>query len=323
MFTDRVTITAQAGRGGNGSASFRREKYIPRGGPDGGDGGRGGSVYVVSRENLFSLEGIQNRSVFRAGDGGDGAKKKKSGRNGEHCLIRVPAGTTVEDADTGEALGEILTAQDKVLVAAGGAGGRGNCHFATPQNRTPTYCEPGIEGESRAIALDLRLPSDVALVGMPQSGKSSLLAALTNARPRIGNYPFVTHRPMPGVCRVNDFSSFLVLDLPGLVRGSSEGQGVGNRFLKHLTRARILLFVLDAAGELPADEQADILRGEIEAYDPELLDRDTMTLINRCDLTEKKAGRKAKKPRTARASALTGEGIPELTEMLARALGLS
>lgn len=297
---DSVTIGVRAGRGGDGAVSFRREKYVPRGGPDGGDGGRGGNVVLVSTEKTPSLDQIRNNSVYRAELGAAGGRSRKSGAQGEDLLINVPPGTSVFDAETGEPLGELPDPGERLVVAAGGAGGRGNCHFATPKNRAPLQWEPGLEGGERELKLVFSVPAEAGVVGLPGSGKSSLVAAVSNSKTKIGDYEFTTLQPQLGTCSVDPTSRFRILDMPALVEGSSEGRGVGNAFLRHLHRVKLVVYLIDGARlrEIPAAEQFEILRNEVAAYDTEYAKKDLLIVINKIDAAGAECGDEA------------GEGLP-------------
>jgi len=324
---DQVTILVSAGRGGSGIVSFRREKYVPRGGPDGGDGGRGGGVIISADDKIQNLESIRNRGEYRAEPGSAGAKSRKSGRSAENLLIRVPPGTAVFDEDTDEQLADLAAHGDSVIAAAGGSGGRGNCHFATPRNRVPQEWEPGAEGETRNIRLLFSMPADVAVVGLPDAGKSSLAGALTHAKIKIAEYPFTTRTPQIGICRAGPAASFKIIDMPALVEGSSEGRGIGNGFLNHLRRVRLIAYLIDATlpDGLTEEKQLKILRDEIAAYDPEFLNKKEMVIINKADAAET-PGRAAKvkgfRGKAARVSAREKTGLEETVKIIADLLEL-
>lgn len=319
MFQDVLVITVAAGRGGNGAVSFRREKFVPKGGPDGGDGGRGGSVYLRARGSVDSLSRLSKRT-YKAEDGEHGRGSQQHGRGGEDLVIEVPRGTRVFDADTGELLADLTEEGQTVLVARGGAGGRGNMHFVSPTRQAPRFAEAGEEGEKRRLRLELMLIADVGLVGYPNAGKSSLLAAMTRAHPKIAPYPFTTLSPNLGVVEVSEEERFTLADIPGIIEGASEGKGLGLEFLRHIARTRVLLYVLDAADE-PL-KTLETLRKEVGAYDPALLRRPSLVALNKVDLLEEEAV-KALADALAReglavlpVSALTGAGLPALKEAL-------
>jgi GTP-binding protein len=292
MFLDDVTITVRGGDGGNGASTFRREAHVPRGGPDGGDGGRGGSVYLRVDPGETMLHDYRFRHHFRAEPGGRGTGSKKHGKAGADLELKVPPGTVVRDLATGDLLADLVTHEQRVMVVRGGRGGLGNVHFATSTNRAPTHAQKGEPGEERRIKLELRLIADVGLVGLPNAGKSTLLAALTAATPQIANYPFTTLEPNLGVLGLSDERRVTVADMPGLIEGASGGAGLGHAFLRHVSRNRILAHVVDlAAGDPERDYQ--VIRDELEAHDPVLLDKLTLVVGNKLDLPEAKANEKA------------------------------
>jgi GTP-binding protein len=286
-FVDEATIEVVAGDGGNGVATFRREKFIPRGGPDGGDGGDGGSVWLVADENLNTLVDFRYRRSHRAERGENGKGRQMYGRKGADLKVRVPPGTRVSDADTGELLGELLRHGQTLLVARGGRRGIGNLHFKSSTNRAPRQFTHGTPGEHRTLALELLLLADVGLLGMPNAGKSSLIARISSARPKIADYPFTTLYPNLGVVRVDHERSFVIADVPGLIEGAAEGAGLGVRFLKHLSRTRLLLHLVDIAQLDPAADPAADVRGilrELEKFGGELAQRERWLVLNKVDL---------------------------------------
>ncbi|MEO0009127.1 MAG: GTPase ObgE [candidate division WOR-3 bacterium] len=312
-FVDEAIISVRAGDGGDGCISFRREKYVPRGGPDGGDGGDGGSVILRGSEHLQTLADYLYRRRYQAGRGQHGMGKNRHGRNGEDVVLPVPLGTDVYDALTGEKLGEILHEGQELVVAQGGEGGRGNARFATPVEQAPRKAEPGAKGEERTLRLVLRLLADIGIVGLPNAGKSTLLRALTSARPRVADYPFTTLTPNLGVITGRNFR-FTVADMPGIIAGAHEGKGLGLRFLRHIERTRMLLYVVDGAGT-PA-EDLKILQEELRLYDQKLLSRPAVLVLNKADLI------KGKKPSVSASmpavwvSALLGTGLERLQQLI-------
>ncbi|MCP4128121.1 MAG: GTPase ObgE [Gammaproteobacteria bacterium] len=286
-FVDEASITVEAGDGGNGAASFRREKYIPKGGPDGGDGGDGGSVYLLSDSGLNTLVDFRHMRRHRAERGQNGMGRNCTGRSGEDIYVRVPVGTRVIDEETQETIGELLKHGEKLLVAKGGFHGIGNARFKSSTNRTPRQFTHGTEGERRQLHLELILLADVGLLGMPNAGKSSLITKVSSARPKVADYPFTTLYPNLGVVSVGASRSFVVADIPGVIEGASEGAGLGIQFLKHLDRTRLLLHLVDIAPMVETADPADEVRkiaSELQNYSPELAERERWLVINKVDL---------------------------------------
>jgi GTP-binding protein len=286
-FIDEADIRVEAGSGGDGCVSFRREKFIPRGGPDGGDGGDGGSVYLVAREGINTLADFRARRRFRAESGRGGSGQNMTGASGADLLIEVAKGTEVHDLDTGEALGDLTRDGERLLVAKGGQGGRGNTRFKTSVNRAPRQFDRGGAGESRHLQLALKLLADVGLLGAPNAGKSTLTRALSAARPKVADYPFTTLHPQLGVVSVGTERSFVIADIPGLIEGASAGAGLGIRFLKHLERTRLLLHVVDACAELTGGDAVELHRAveaEIGQYSDVLVARPRWLVLNKLDL---------------------------------------
>jgi GTP-binding protein len=286
-FIDEADIRVEAGAGGRGCVSFRREKFIPRGGPDGGDGGDGGTVYLIAREGINTLADFRVQRRFRAESGRGGSGKDMTGAAGADLVIEVAKGTVVTDLDTGEMLGDLSHDGDRLLVARGGQGGRGNTRFKTSVNRAPRQSDPGEPGEKRHLGLALKLLADVGLLGAPNAGKSTLTRALSAARPKVADYPFTTLHPHLGVVHVGTDRSFVVADIPGLIEGAAQGAGLGIRFLKHLERTRLLLHVVDACEELSGGDPAATYRavkGELGEYSDALADRPRWLVLNKLDL---------------------------------------
>lgn len=285
MFIDRVTVKVEAGTGGSGVASFRREKYVPMGGPDGGDGGRGGDVLVRADSNLSTLLDYTYRDRWVAGRGGHGMGNNKTGADGEDVVLPVPPGTIVRDLDTGETVGEVLAHGDELLVARGGRGGKGNTFFVSPTHRSPRESQPGEEGEARSLELELQLIADVGLVGQPNAGKSTLLSVISAARPKIADYPFTTLSPNLGVVSLSGHRTFVVADIPGIIEGAHEGRGLGLQFLRHVERTRILalLIPIDA---MDWQQEYDQLRTELRAYSSELVERPHCVVFTKLDLLD-------------------------------------
>lgn len=314
-----MEITVQAGKGGDGGLSFLRLKYVPRGGPDGGHGGDGGSVWLEAIEDNSSLQRIVPRYLHRAGTGGQGEGRKRAGRKGEDLVIQVPVGTTAYDTATGNVVADLLEVGQRELVAQGGEGGRGNASFATSTRRIPRFAELGTPGQRRQLRLELRTIADVGLVGFPNAGKSSLLAAMSNARPEIASYPFTTLSPNLGVVN-RDLDRFTMADIPGIIEDAHRGKGLGLEFLRHISRTRLLLFVLDIAEDPAGNLTA--LRAELEAYDEELLGLPAAVVLNKTDLADDHEVRSAEQELAAfglpvlSVSALDGTGIGELRDTL-------
>jgi GTP-binding protein len=282
-FIDRVTVKASAGTGGSGASSFARFKYIPKGGPDGGDGGRGGSIYVRGDPNLATLLDYRYRNVWKAERGQHGKGKTKTGASGDDLYLPVPPGTEIRNADTGEFIGEVLKADDVILVARGGKGGRGNARFATSTHQAPREWEPGEEGQERTLELVLKLIADVGLVGEPNAGKSSLLAAISAARPKIADYPFTTLEPNLGVVGLSGSRSFVVADIPGIIEGAHEGKGLGLKFLQHVERTRVLAFLVPIDSADP-DAVYRQLRNEVRSYSEPLFEKPHVVVLSKRDL---------------------------------------
>src|SRR5512134_880537 len=321
-FIDEAIIEVHAGKGGDGSAAFRRERYVPRGGPSGGDGGRGGSVWAVADRNLNTLIDYRFARLHRARDGAAGGGADKYGRGGDDVELRVPVGTVVRDAGSGEAIADLARDGDRVLLARGGRGGLGNLHFKSSVNRAPRQFTRGEPGESRELALELRVLADVGLLGLPNAGKSTLIRAVSSARPKVADYPFTTLHPNLGVVRVAEDASFVIADIPGLIEGAAEGAGLGHQFLRHLARTRLLLHLIDIA---PLDEGADPVRdvraiaAELKKYDAALARKPRWLVFNKADLAPDADARVARILRTLRwkgawfkVSAISGAGCREL-----------
>lgn len=328
-FVDEATIEVHAGKGGDGIASFRREKYIPRGGPDGGDGGRGGSIHAVADRNINTLVEYRYARIHRARNGEKGRGSDCYGAAADDITLRVPVGTTITDVDSGEVVADLSRDGQTALVAKGGEGGLGNIHFKSSTNRAPRQCTPGTPGQSRNVRLELKVLADVGLLGMPNAGKSTYIRSISAARPKVADYPFTTLHPNLGVVRVDESRSFVVADIPGLIEGAAEGAGLGHQFLRHLQRTRLLLHLVDV---LPLDDSADPVRdaaalvSELRKYDEQLYRKPRWLVLNKIDLVpeEDRAARveellagyrnAVEEPeKTFIISALSGEGTRELT----------
>ena len=331
-FVDEATIRVQAGNGGNGCLSFRREKYVEKGGPDGGDGGDGGSVFLVADEAMNTLADFRVARRFRAESGRGGAGRNMTGKSGQDLEVRVPVGTIVHDVDTGELIGDLDSGTTRIKVAEGGKGGLGNTRFKSSTNRAPRKTTPGTAGEGRHLALELRLLADVGLLGMPNAGKSTLIRAMSAARPKVADYPFTTLHPSLGVVSVGPLQSFVMADIPGLIEGAADGAGLGFQFLRHLQRTNLLLHVVDVA---PLDESQSAataiaaIENELARFSDELAGKERWLVINKIDLVPEDERVNARRQLLEQAdwqgpsfmvSAATGEGTEELAQAAMRAL---
>jgi len=329
QFIDEARVHVRAGKGGNGAVAFRREKFVPKGGPSGGDGGDGASVVMVVDGGLSTLLDFRYRKEYLAPSGQPGANKDKYGRGGEDLIVRVPPGTQIFDDATGDLLADLRRDGERFVVARGGKGGRGNIHFATPTDRAPRRAEPGLAGEERDLRLELKLLADVGLLGFPNVGKSSLIARVSAARPKIADYPFTTLVPNLGMVRLQGERSFVVADVPGLIEGAHRGAGLGDRFLRHLERTRVLIHLLDATagnGRTPLRDY-EALNRELRLYDPRLAERPQIVALNKIDVPEVRrklktlaAPFKRRGLKLLPVSAATGEGVPQLLEAAWRIL---
>ena len=286
MFVDKVTLTLRAGSGGDGVVAWRREKFIPKGGPAGGDGGKGGSITLQAEPQVVSLEYFRNRRIIAANNGMPGSSSTKKGRNGEDLLLKVPCGTLVKDVDTGEVLFDLTAPFSQLLICQGGKGGRGNFHFRSPTHQAPNVCEEGTPGESKEIELELKLIADVGLIGIPNAGKSSLMSKLTPLEVKIGAYPFTTLIPNLSYIQFEDQSRILIADIPGIIEDAHKDKGLGLAFLKHIERTSVLVYVIDISGVEGRDPLGDfeILRHELAAYDPALMNKPSLIVLNKIDV---------------------------------------
>jgi GTP-binding protein len=316
IFIDEASISVKAGTGGNGCVSFRREKFVPKGGPDGGDGGDGGSVCFVADSHMSTLMDFKYKKVYRAENGEHGRGKKQHGKNGEELRIPVPVGTVIKDELTGEQLADLVKPHQELLVAKGGKGGKGNFHFASPTNQAPRYAEDGGEGDERTVQFELKLIADVGLVGLPNAGKSTLLSRISAAKPKIAAYPFTTLKPILGVVKVRD-GGFVVADIPGIIEGAHEGKGMGLSFLRHIERTLIIAVLIDVTSDDPTRDYRQI-REELREYSGELWERLHCVVLTKCDLLPPDAdlpGIRVKDPlEIYPISAVTGKGIDRMTE---------
>lgn len=323
-FIDTATIRVKAGDGGRGIVSFRREKYVPKGGPDGGNGGKGGDVVLVADPHLRTLLDYRYQHTYVAPNGRPGEGGNRTGQSGQDLVLRVPCGTLVRDALTGELLGDLTAPGQRLVVARGGRGGRGNAAFASPTNRAPRIAEPGQPGQERIVELELKLLADVGLVGFPNVGKSTLLSVISAARPQIADYPFTTLSPVLGMVRLGPEQHFVVADIPGLLEGAHLGRGLGHHFLRHIERTKVLVFLVEATSEDPQRAYATLLQ-ELEHYNPALLTKSRLICLSKVDLLTPEQRHRAERlcidgQTPLLISAVTGEGIPELLARLWEAL---
>ena len=293
-FVDYVKVDVFSGNGGKGSAHFRREKYITKGGPDGGDGGRGGHIIFVTDKSLWTLYHFKFKKHFKCGHGGDGSGSRSTGADGEDVIIRVPIGTVIKDFKTNNIIHETIEDGEEKIILKGGKGGLGNWNFRSSTNQAPRYAQPGIKGDEKQLVLELKLLADVGLVGFPNVGKSTLLKTLTSAKPKIGNYEFTTLKPNLGIVEYRDFKSFVIADIPGIIEGASEGRGLGHYFLRHIERNSVLLFLLSSESD-DVVKQYEVLLNELKKYNPELLDKQRLIAISKSDLLDEKQISKIKK----------------------------
>lgn len=322
-FVDYAKIQITSGNGGKGSAHLRREKYVEKGGPDGGDGGRGGHIILKGNSNLWTLYHFKFKKHFTAGHGESGGKNRSTGANGEDVVIEVPLGTVVRDTETNAVLFEITENGEEKIVAEGGKGGLGNWHFRSAVRQTPRYAQPGLPGENKNITLELKVLADVGLVGFPNAGKSTLLSVVTAAKPKIADYPFTTLKPNLGIVAYREFQSFVMADIPGIIEGAAEGKGLGHYFLRHIERNAVLLFLIPADTEDIASDYGILLK-ELRNYNPELLDKERLIAVSKSDLLDEELKAELKTELNAVftdtsylfISSLTQEGITALKDKL-------
>ena len=324
MLVDRAEIYVRGGKGGNGCVSFRREKFVPKGGPNGGDGGDAGSVYAAATTGVDTLLDFAGRHHWIAGNGQPGMGKNMTGRNGEDLILKLPAGTLLYDRDTGILIKDLSVPGRRVCIAQGGKGGRGNARFARPDHQVPREYEEGTPGQERWLRLELKLIADVGIVGLPNAGKSTLLSRLSKARPKIADYPFTTLEPQLGIVELSDDRRFVLADIPGLIEGAHEGAGLGDEFLRHIERTRIILHIIDV-GSYPAPQSPSeayrAIRNELAKYSPELADKDEIVAANKIDLLTDEPGTVRTlsdeiQKEVLPISAVAGKGLPALTEKL-------
>jgi GTP-binding protein len=285
MFIDYAEIEVRAGNGGNGAVTFRREKYVPKGGPSGGNGGKGGDIIIEAHHNLYTLLDFKYKKQYKAQNGEQGGNSLKNGKNGKDILIKVPVGTLIKNFSTGKVIDDLNEDRKKIIIAKGGKGGKGNSNFATPTNQAPRYAEEGKLGEQNKFILELKLLADVGLVGFPNAGKSTLISVISEAKPKIADYPFTTLEPVLGIVRYKDYQSFTIADIPGIIEGAHEGKGLGHKFLRHIERTKILLFLIDITS---GDYQKifDVLNNELNSYSKTLSGKTKIIALSKADLFE-------------------------------------
>jgi GTP-binding protein len=319
QFIDEARISVKAGDGGNGCISFRHEKYIPKGGPDGGNGARGGSVLIRVDRQLNTLLDFKYKRNYRAERGENGRGKDQGGKSGKDEVVKVPCGTLVRDALKGKTIVDLLHDGDEFIIAQGGKGGRGNGEFATPTNQAPRFAEPGTLGEEREVILELKLLADVGLVGFPNAGKSTLISVVSAAKPKIADYPFTTLTPNLGLVRYAEGKSFVIADIPGLIEGAHEGKGLGIQFIRHIERTRVLVFLIESISEDPKKDY-QILLNELASYNPTIVKKKKIVAITKMDIIDEKERRKFTKLKFGRSvvtvpiSAVAGEGVRNLLD---------
>ncbi|MFL1895722.1 GTPase ObgE [Aquimarina sp. 2-A2] len=321
-FVDYVKLYTSSGKGGKGSVHLHREKYITKGGPDGGDGGRGGHVIIRANPNMWTLFHLKFKRHFRAGHGEHGSKGRSTGADGEDVYVDVPLGTVIRDTETQEIITEITEEGQEYIIVKGGMGGRGNWHFKSSTNQTPRYAQPGVDGEELDITLELKILADVGLVGFPNAGKSTLLSVITAAKPKIADYEFTTLKPNLGIVEYRDYQTFVMADIPGIIEGAAEGKGIGHRFLRHIERNSTLLFLVPADAP-DITEQYEILLDELRRYNPELLDKERLVAISKSDMLDEelKAEMKAELDKNLKVpylfiSSVAQQGLQELKDTL-------
>ncbi len=322
MFVDYAVIEVHAGKGGDGIVTFRREKYVPKGGPSGGDGGNGGNIIIQSNNNLHTLLDFRYKKKYQASDGDKGGSSLKDGKDGNDVIIKVPVGTVIKDAESEEPIYDLNTEGQKIILAKGGKGGKGNSKFATPTNQTPRFAEPGIPGEFRKVILELKLIADVGLVGFPNAGKSTLISKISSARPKIADYPFTTLEPNLGIVKYQDYQSFTVADIPGIIEGAHKGKGLGIKFLRHIERTRIILLLIEVTSE-NFQKDYNTLIGELKSYSQKLLKKKIIVSFSKADLIDKERLKEVSKFRFKGIkekpfifSSVSGTGLQELIDHL-------
>ena len=322
MFVDYSLIEVNSGKGGDGAVTFRREKYVPKGGPSGGDGGDGGNVIIKANSNLHTLLDFRYKKIYQASNGDKGGNSRKDGKNGSDIIIGVPVGTVIKDAETEKIIFDLDENDKEVILCKGGKGGKGNSKFATPTNQTPRFAEDGKPGEYKKVILELKLIADVGLVGFPNSGKSTLISKISAAKPKIADYPFTTLEPNLGIVKYKDFQSFTVADIPGIIEGASQGKGLGHQFLRHIERTRIILFLIEITSENMKND-FEILLNELKSYSPKLVQKKMLVSLSKADLIDPsklsvaaKNKFKGIKDKPIIFSSISGFGLAEMLDIL-------
>jgi GTP-binding protein len=319
MFIDYAEITCASGKGGSGAVTFRREKFVPKGGPDGGDGGKGGSVIFVANQNLHTLQDIRYKKSYQAENGEPGSSNQKTGRAGEDVYIPVPLGTLIREKDTSRVEADLITDGEEYVACPGGKGGKGNTRFKTATRQTPRHAQKGIQGEKRNFTIELKVLADVGLVGLPNAGKSTLLAAVSSARPKIADYPFTTLQPHLGIVKYGEYQSFVMADIPGLIEGASDGKGLGHQFLKHIERTKLLLFLIDTMEPDPADTH-ELLQQELLNHNQELSKRKHIIVRTKIDTKIDNTDWAKMDNEYLEISSVSGAGIQELIKRIGKLL---
>lgn len=326
MFIDYVEIEVEAGKGGDGAVAFRREKYVPKGGPAGGNGGKGGNIIIKAYHNLSTLLDFRYKRNYKADNGDPGGSSLKDGKNGNDVLIKVPVGSIIKDAETKKTIIDLDEDEKEIIIAKGGKGGKGNSNFATPTNQAPRFSENGKPGEQKKLIIELKLIADVGLVGFPNAGKSTLISKISSAKPKIADYPFTTLEPNLGIVRYKDFDSFTVADIPGIIEGAHQGKGLGIKFLRHIERTKILLFLIDITSE-NYQEEYNVLLNELKSHSKKLAAKTRIVSLSKADLIEESEIKKIQKKKIKNAdspliifSAVSGFGLQDLTDYLWKAI---
>ena len=319
MFIDYAEIICASGKGGAGAVTFRREKFVPKGGPDGGDGGKGGSIIFTADKNLHTLQDIRYKKSYQADNGEPGSSNQKTGRAGEDVYISVPLGTLIREKETSRVEADLVTDGEVYIACPGGKGGKGNAHFKTATRQTPRHAQKGIPGKKRNFTIEIKLLADVGLVGLPNAGKSTLLASISSARPKIADYPFTTLQPHLGIVKYGEYQSFVMADIPGIIEGASKGKGLGHQFLKHIERTRLLLFLIDTLEKDPADTY-ELLKQELLNHHPDLIKRKHIIVRTKFDINAGHEDWEKMDKDYLKISSISGVGIPELIKQIGQLL---